>query len=124
MRRLLTELVQFEEVNRYLVEKIIAVAIRYDFGSGNDLVGRRIGDLALKRGGLYEQMHAGRGILLDQSGALSTGGWADRVDHVVDVSEDLAAPAVLLRPDGHVAWAGEDQQGLERELTRWFGTSG
>lgn len=121
VRRLFTELVQFEEVNRYLIEKIIAVSVRYDLGSGNDLVGRRIGDLALKRGGLYAQMHAGRGILLDQNGALSAGAWADRVDHVVDVSDDLDAPAVLIRPDGHVAWAGEDQEGLDLELARWFG---
>ncbi|MCR3749700.1 rifampin monooxygenase [Lentzea californiensis] len=123
VRRLLTELVQFEEVNRYLIEKIIAVSVRYDLGSENDLVGRRIGDLALKRGGLYAQMHAGRGILLDQAGTLSAAGWADRVDHVVDVTEDLDAPAALLRPDGHVAWVGEDQEGLQRELTRWFGTA-
>jgi 2-polyprenyl-6-methoxyphenol hydroxylase-like FAD-dependent oxidoreductase len=123
VRRLLTELTGFEEVNRYLIEKIIAVTIRYDFGSGDELVGRRIGDLALKRGGLYDQMHAGHGILVDQTGSLSVEGWADRVDHVVDVSEELDAPAVLLRPDGHVAWAGEDQAALERELTRWFGAS-
>ncbi|MFJ8965291.1 rifampin monooxygenase [Lentzea sp. NPDC102401] len=124
VRRLFTELVGFEEVNRYLIEKIIAVSVRYDLGSDNDLVGRRIGDLSLKRGGLYDQMHAGRGILLDQAGTLSAGGWADRVDHVVDVSEDLDAPAVLVRPDGHVAWAGEDQEALELELARWFGTAG
>ncbi|GLY49018.1 rifampin monooxygenase [Lentzea sp. NBRC 102530] len=124
VRRLLTELVQFEEVNRYLIEKIIAVAVRYDLGSENPLVGRRIGDLALKRGGLYAQMHAGRAILLDQAGTLSVGGWADRVDHVVDVSEELDAPAVLIRPDGHVAWAGEDQASLEGELARWFGAAG
>ncbi|MFD9705275.1 rifampin monooxygenase [Lentzea sp. NPDC059081] len=123
VRRLLTELVAFEEVNRYLIEKIIAVRIRYDLGSGDDLVGRRIGDLALKRGGLYGQMHAGRGVLLDQTGALSVAGWAGRVDHVVDVSEELDAPAVLLRPDGHVAWAGDDQQSLEAELARWFGAA-
>lgn len=121
VRRVFTELVRFEEVNRYLIEKIIAVAIRYDFGSDDDLVGRRIGDLALKRGGLYDQMHAGRGILLDQTGTLAVHGWANRVDHLVDVSEDLPAPAVLVRPDGHVAWAGDDQQGLEAELGRWFG---
>jgi 2-polyprenyl-6-methoxyphenol hydroxylase-like FAD-dependent oxidoreductase len=124
VRRVFTELVQFEEVNRYLIEKIIAVAIRYDFGSDDDLVGRRIGDLALKRGGLYSLMHAGRGILLDQTGSLSVGGWADRVDHVVDVSEELDAPALLLRPDGHVAWAGDDQQALETQLARWFGAAG
>ncbi|WP_112275402.1 rifampin monooxygenase [Lentzea terrae] len=124
VRRLLTELVAFEEVNRYLVEKIIAVAIRYDFGAADDLVGRRIGDLALKRGGLYSLMHSGRGILLDQTGALSVGEWADRVEHVVDVSEELAAPAVLVRPDGHVAWVGSDQEELEGQLARWFGAAG
>ncbi|GHH48142.1 rifampin monooxygenase [Lentzea cavernae] len=124
VRRVLTELVRFEEVNRYLTEKVIAVAVRYDLGSDNDLVGRRIGDLGLKRGGLYEQMRAGRGILLDQSGTLSAGGWADRVDHVVDVTEDLDAPAALIRPDGHVAWVGEDQTGLDEALARWFGTAG
>ncbi|HEX7303269.1 rifampin monooxygenase [Lentzea sp.] len=123
VRRLLTELVRFEEVNRYLIEKIIAVTVRYDLGSDDDLVGRRIGDLALKRGGLYEQMHAGQGILVDQTGTLSVAGWADRVDHVVDVSEELSAPAVLLRPDGHVAWAGDDQRALEAELARWFGAA-
>ncbi|GAB2860398.1 rifampin monooxygenase [Lentzea nigeriaca] len=123
VRRVFTELVQFEEVNRYLIEKIIAVRIRYDFGSSDDLVGRRIGDLALKRGGLYDQMHAGRGILLDQTGSLSVGSWADRVDHLVDVSEELDAPAVLLRPDGHVAWAGSAQEELEGALVRWFGAA-
>jgi hypothetical protein len=59
---------------------------------------------------LYEQTHHGRGLLLDQAGTLSVAGWADRVDHVVEVSEELDAPAVLLRPDGHVAWAGEDSR--------------
>ncbi|MGW6936386.1 rifampin monooxygenase [Lentzea sp. NPDC054927] len=123
VRRLLTELVQFDEVNRYLTEKIIAVAVRYDLGSSDALVGKRIGDLALKRGGLYDQMHAGRGILLDQTGQLSVDGWSDRVDHLVDVSEELDAPALLVRPDGHVAWIGEDQEALEGELARWFGAA-
>ncbi|WP_394613268.1 rifampin monooxygenase [Lentzea sp. JNUCC 0626] len=124
VRRVFTELVQFEEVNRYLIEKIIAVAVRYDLGSENPLVGKRIGDLSLKRGGLYAQMHAGRAILLDQAGTVSVGGWADRVDHVVDVSEDLDVLAVLIRPDGHVAWVGEDQASLDDALARWFGTAG
>jgi hypothetical protein len=48
-------------------------------------------------------------------------GWADRVDHVVDVSDELAAPAALLRPDGHVAWVGDDQESLLGQLPRWFG---
>lgn len=68
-------------------------------------------------------MHQGRGLLLDQSGRLSAKGWADRIDHVVDVSEELDPPAVLLRPDGHVAWAGEAQQDLFDQLQKWFGAA-
>jgi rifampicin monooxygenase len=124
MRRLVTELMDFEEVNRYLTEKIIAIGIRYDFGSDNPLVGRRLRDVGLKQGRLYGLMHRGRGLLLDQTGRLSVAGWADRVDHVVDVSEELDAPAALLRPDGHVAWVGEDQAGLLDQLPRWFGAPG
>ncbi|MER7467062.1 rifampin monooxygenase [Streptomyces sp. NPDC097981] len=121
VRRLMAELIGFEEVNRYLIEKITAVGIRYDFGEGHELLGRRLRDVQLKRGRLYGLMHGGRGLLLDQTGRLSVAGWADRVDHVVDVSEELDVPAVLLRPDGHVAWVGEDQQDLLARLPKWFG---
>ncbi|AVT31667.1 FAD-dependent oxidoreductase [Plantactinospora sp. BC1] len=124
VRGLLSELMDFEEVNRYLIEKVTAIAVRYDFGAGHELLGRRIRDVRLKHRRLYELMHGGRGLLLDQTGRLSVAGWADRVDHVVDVSEELDVPAVLLRPDGHVAWAGEDQQELDRALPRWFGAAG
>ncbi|MDH6114200.1 2-polyprenyl-6-methoxyphenol hydroxylase-like FAD-dependent oxidoreductase [Kitasatospora sp. MAP12-15] len=121
VRRLLAELMEFEDVNRYLIEKITAIAVRYDFGEGHELLGRRLRDVGLKRGRLYELMHGGRGLLLDQTGRLSVAGWADRVDHVVDVSDELDVPAVLLRPDGHVAWVGDDQQELLGELPTWFG---
>jgi 2-polyprenyl-6-methoxyphenol hydroxylase-like FAD-dependent oxidoreductase len=121
VRRLLAELMDFEEVNRYLIEKITAIGIRYDVGDDHPLVGRRLRDVGLKRGRLYGLMHGGRGLLLDQTGRLSVAGWADRVDHVVDVSEELDVPAVLLRPDGHVAWVGEDQRELLSQLPRWFG---
>ncbi|MGW7003387.1 rifampin monooxygenase [Streptomyces sp. NPDC054933] len=123
VRRLLSELMDIEEVNRYLIEKIVAIGVRYDFGEGHDLLGRRLRDIALKRGRLYELMHGGRGLLLDQTGRLSVAGWADRVDHVVDISEELDVPAVLLRPDGHVAWGGEDQQDLLSQLPKWFGAA-
>jgi 2-polyprenyl-6-methoxyphenol hydroxylase-like FAD-dependent oxidoreductase len=121
VRRLVSELMDFEEVNRYLIEKITAIGIRYDVGQGHDLIGRRLRDVGLKQGRLYERMHGGRGLLLDQTGRLSVAGWADRVDHVVDVSEELEVPAVLLRPDGHVAWVGEDQTDLLSQLPKWFG---
>ncbi|MGW7355106.1 rifampin monooxygenase [Streptomyces sp. NPDC054802] len=123
LRELFTRLMDFEEVNRYVTEMITAVGVRYDFGEGHDLLGRRMRDVRLKRGRLYELMHDGRGLLLDQTGRLSVEGWADRVDHVVDVSEELDVPAVLLRPDGHVAWAGEDQQELLGLLPQWFGAA-
>jgi hypothetical protein len=79
--------------------------------------------MTLGQGRLYELMHGGRGLLLDRTGALSVRGWKDRVDHVVDAVEELDAPAVLLRPDGHVAWVGEDQQDLFRSLPTWFGAA-
>jgi 2-polyprenyl-6-methoxyphenol hydroxylase-like FAD-dependent oxidoreductase len=123
VRRLFSELMDFDEVNRYLIEKITAIGVRYDFGEGHQLLGRRLRDLTLRRGRLYELMRGGRGLLLDRTGRLSVAGWADRVDHVVDTGEDLDAPAVLLRPDGHVAWAGEDQRELLDRLPRWFGAA-
>jgi rifampicin monooxygenase len=121
VRQLVSELMDFEEVSRYLIEKITAIGVRYDFGSEHPLVGRRLRDVELKRGRLYPLMHGGRGLLLDQTGRLSVAGWADRVDHVADVSEELEVPAALLRPDGHVAWAGDGQQDLLSQLPRWFG---
>ncbi|QGZ47302.1 rifampin monooxygenase [Streptomyces sp. QHH-9511] len=123
LRELFSRLMDFEEVNRYVTEMITAVGVRYDFGEGHELLGGRMRDVKLKQGRLYERMHGGRGLLLDQTGRLSVEGWADRVDHVVDVSEELDAPAVLLRPDGHVAWVGDDHQDLLGRLSQWFGVA-
>jgi rifampicin monooxygenase len=119
--RLLTELMDFDEVNRHLVEKISAIGVRYDFGEGPGLLGRRLPDLDVKDGRLYDLLHRGRGLLLDRTGRLTAGGWSDRVDELADPAAALDVPAVLLRPDGHVAWIGDDQPELERQLARWFG---
>ncbi|MFJ3793372.1 FAD-dependent monooxygenase [Kitasatospora sp. NPDC090091] len=124
LRDLFSRLLDFEEVNRYVTGMTSAVGVRYDFGAGHDLLGRRMRDVQLKDGRrLYELMHAGRGLLLDRTGRLSVTGWEDRIDHVVDTGRELDAPAVLLRPDGHVAWAGVDQQDLLTHLPTWFGTA-
>jgi 2-polyprenyl-6-methoxyphenol hydroxylase-like FAD-dependent oxidoreductase len=123
VRRLVSDLMDFDDVNRFLIEKITAIGVRYDFGEGHWLLGRRLRDVTLKRERLYALMHGGRGLLLDQTGRLSVAGWADRVDHVIDVSEELDVPAALLRPDGHVAWVGEDQQDLLSNLPTWFGAA-
>ncbi|MER7778533.1 rifampin monooxygenase [Streptomyces sp. NPDC096191] len=123
VRRLLAELTRFEDVSRHLTEKVTALNVRYDLGAGHELVGRRMRDVELRQGRLYELTHTGRGLLLDRTGRLSVTGWSDRVDHVVDVGAKLEVPAMLLRPDGHVAWAGDDQQDLFDRLPRWFGAA-
>ncbi|MFI5952950.1 FAD-dependent monooxygenase [Cryptosporangium sp. NPDC051539] len=116
VRRLLSELMDFEDVTRFLVEKVTAIGIRYP------LTGRRLKDLPLEHGRLYERMRDGRGLLLDRTGRLSVSGWADRVGYAAGVSEELDAPAVLLRPDGQVAWSGDSPEDLRGPLERWFGT--
>ncbi|WIM93494.1 FAD-dependent monooxygenase [Actinoplanes oblitus] len=121
MRRLLDRLMDFDVVNRYLLRQITAVDIRYDFGDGPDLLGRRMRDIEVRGGCLYDLLHAGRGLLLDRTERLTAAGWSDRVDRVADPAAALDAPAVLLRPDGHVAWVGDDQRDLDEQLTRWFG---
>lgn len=120
VRRLLTELMDFDDVNRFLVERVTGLGVRYDFGGSDALVGARLGDVALSRGRLYELMRRGRGLLLDSSGELSIAGWEASVDRVVDASAELGPRALLLRPDGHVAWAGDDQDELEAHLRRWW----
>ena len=132
VRRLIAELMDFADVNRYLIEKITGLGIRYDFGPGPQLLGRRLRDIRMEHGGLYDRMHTGRGILFDPEGRYSAAGWENRVDHVAD-GGDPGVDAVLLRPDGHVAWVasgsgdgnpdGAERQGLRDGLEKWFGAA-
>ncbi|MFJ8128797.1 rifampin monooxygenase [Streptomyces hydrogenans] len=121
VRRLLAELMDFDEVNRFLIGKLTAIDVRYDCGEGHPLLGRRLKDVPLKEGRLYEAARAGRGILLDRTGALAVTGWEDRVVRVTGAGEEPDVPAALLRPDGHVVWVGDDPAGLREGLERWFG---
>ncbi|SCE69788.1 rifampin monooxygenase [Micromonospora tulbaghiae] len=121
VREVLTQLMDFDEVNRFLIEKVTAIGVRYDVGEGHTLLGRRLRDVPLPQGRLYELMRTGCGLLLDGTGKLSVDGWADRVGLVAGTGDELDVPAVLLRPDGHVVWVGDDQRTLEGALTRWFG---
>ncbi|WP_433796591.1 FAD-dependent monooxygenase [Actinoplanes sp. CA-252034] len=119
--RLFTELMDVDEVNRRLMERTSGIGIRYDLGAGPDLVGRRLPDLDVKVGRLYDLLHRGRGLLLDRTERLTVGARADRVDLLADATAALDEPAVLVRPDGYVAWAGDDQRDLDTQLNRWFG---
>jgi hypothetical protein len=108
----------------------------YELGSGHPLLGRRMPDLDLltERGiqRTYTLLHPARPVLLNLGTPLDLHSWADRVlsidarydgAWVVPVLGSVPAPsAVLIRPDGHVAWAGDgDAQGLPEALERWFG---
>ena len=114
--------------------------VALDLGAGPALLGRRIPDLELETGDgprrVFELLHAARPVLLDldEPGRrhLDLGPWADRVrlvhaeysgEWVLPVVGTVPAPtAVLVRPDGHVAWVGEGStDGLEDALTTWFG---
>ncbi|WP_278265392.1 FAD-dependent monooxygenase [Nocardia sp. AG03] len=121
MRRLLTELMDIDAVHRRLIEKITAIDIRYDLGPGPDLLGRGLPDLDLSEGSLFDRLRQGRGAVLDRTAGLTVDGWSDRVDLLTEPTAALDVPALLLRPDGHVAWIGDDQTSLNEHLARWFG---
>ncbi|MDF0531345.1 FAD-dependent monooxygenase [Tsukamurella sp. 8F] len=129
LRSLMDELGALPDVARYLAERLGAVDIRYDLGDEHGIVGRRLRDVSLPGGRLYEQLRAGRGLLLDRTGRLAVTPWAGLVDRA-DADGDEAGrvlcgrSAALLRPDGYVAWAGVDQTGLDEACRRWFGAIG
>ncbi|MFJ1800391.1 FAD-dependent monooxygenase [Streptomyces sp. NPDC088180] len=139
LRDVLTELARYEEVARHFAAKAGGLDIRYDVGSGpNPLLGMRMPRLELLRGAAVtsstELLRAGRGVLLDLADTprlrRRAAPWADRVDLVTAAPRDTVAPsggldgasAVLLRPDGHVAWiAPGSHHDLPMALERWFG---
>ena len=123
VRSLLAELMDFDDVDRFLAARVAGLDIRYDFGDGPDLLGRRMRDVPLAGGRLYEHLRTGRGLLVDTRDTLTVDGWHDRVDRLSAAAPILDAPAVLLRPDGHIAWLGHEQEQLTAALTRWFGRS-
>ena len=99
MRRLLTELMDFEDVSRYLVEKITAIGVRYDFGEGHELLGKRLPDIDLGRGRLYgaatAALEAGQRFLevqLEVGGVAGSAGFgmASHSLHVMSSADTLA----------------------------------
>nr|WP_082534889.1 FAD-dependent monooxygenase [Nonomuraea pusilla] len=136
LREVLGDLIGIDEVRLRLAAMITATDVRYPMEGTDDLLGRRIPDLDLGHGRVHELLHRARAVLLDLGGlppldAVVTG-WADRVDLVrarPAEGSDLGADAVLIRPDGHVAWvarAGErpDLDALRTALTTWLGPAG
>ncbi|MER5983795.1 FAD-dependent monooxygenase [Streptomyces sp. NPDC001787] len=138
LREVLGELLDHAEVERHLAARVSGLDIRYDVGGGSHpLLGARMPRLALVRGGGRTDsgtlLRPARGVLLDLDDNARlrrrAQGWRDRVDIVTATSHDIPADsplagtaAVLVRPDGHVAWAAPgSHHDLPMALDRWFG---
>jgi 2-polyprenyl-6-methoxyphenol hydroxylase-like FAD-dependent oxidoreductase len=138
LRETMSELLQMDEPRKRYAAMMSGLDIRYDLGAGHPLLGRRMPDLDLVTESgprrVFTLLYAARPVLLNlgEPGALDIAPWADRVQRVdaryagvweLPVLGAVAAPtAVLIRPDGHVAWVGDGtDQGLRDALTTWFG---
>ncbi len=138
LRDMITEVMTFDAPRKQVAGIFSGLDIHYDLGDGHPLLGRRMPDLDLVIGDrplpLFELLHDARPVLLNLGapGTLDAGAWADRVP-LVDASYDgpwelpvlgtVEAPtAVLVRPDGYVAWVGDGgDAGLADALGTWFG---
>jgi 3-(3-hydroxy-phenyl)propionate hydroxylase len=138
LRGSVSDLLAMDEPRRRFAAMMSGLDIHYDLGEGHPLLGRRMPDLDLvtSKGPVrvFTLLHGARPVLLNlgEPGAFDIAPWADRVQ-LVDAAYDgawelpvlgaVATPtAVLVRPDGHVAWVGEGTQlGLTDALATWFG---
>ncbi|MGI5153671.1 FAD-dependent oxidoreductase [Microbispora sp. CA-102843] len=132
-RSVVADLIETVTGTTYFVKKISGVWQRYDMpgDSGHPLVGRSAPDYEFEDGSrLADHLHHGRGLLVRQSGSRLGGtavdGYGDRVTTVTTAIRDPHAPgALLVRPDGIVAWAGDphdpDAEGVADALETWFG---
>ncbi|QEU89926.1 FAD-dependent oxidoreductase [Streptomyces kanamyceticus] len=114
----------------YVFEKVSGSSVRYDLGGAHPLAGRNAPDFRLGDGTyLGELMRDGRGVVLDFSTERRLSGpaaaWSSRLRHVTGVpADDLGLGAVLVRPDGTVAWADGHDFAIaefERAASHWFG---
>jgi 2-polyprenyl-6-methoxyphenol hydroxylase-like FAD-dependent oxidoreductase len=135
LREVLGQLLNYEQPLRHLVSLMYALDTRYDTGAADPhpLAGRWAPDLALTTpagtSSVAELLHPARGVLLDLTeggpSAASAHGWKDRIDIVTAHCTAPPAAALLIRPDGYVAWAAgpgaPDRDGLHHALTTWFG---
>ena len=128
----------FDGPRKLVVGLTSGLDVAYDLGEGHPLLGRRMPDLDLVTPDgplrVFELLHDARPVLLNLGapGSIDITPWADRVRRAdadytgaweLPVLGNVAAPtAVLIRPDGHVAWVGDGTPtGLTEALTTWFG---
>jgi 2-polyprenyl-6-methoxyphenol hydroxylase-like FAD-dependent oxidoreductase len=138
LRDTIAELLGMDEPRRRFAAMMSGLDIHYELGEGHPLLGRRMPDLDLVTANgprrVFTLQHDARPVLLNlgESGDIDITPWADRVQLIdaqyvgaweLPALGVVTAPtAVLIRPDGHVAWVGEKtQMGLPDALTTWFG---
>jgi 3-(3-hydroxy-phenyl)propionate hydroxylase len=139
LRETVSELLSMDEPRKRFAAMMSGLDIHYDLGEGHPLLGRRMPDLDLVTADgplrVFTLLHDARPVLLNlgEPGGFDITPWADRVQLVdakyagtweLPALGAVTAPtAVLIRPDGYVAWVGEDltQRGLADALTTWFG---
>jgi 3-(3-hydroxy-phenyl)propionate hydroxylase len=141
LRDTIAELLMGDESRRRFAAMMFGLDIHYDLGEGHPLVGRRMPDLDLITASgpqrVFALLRDARPVLvnLGQPGRFDITPWADRVQSIdaeytgvweLPVLGAVTAPAaVLIRPDGYVAWAGDPgHPGLREALTTWFGPPG
>ena len=135
-----SHILSMDEPRRRLAAEMSGLDIRYDFGDGHALLGRRMPDLDLVTATgplrLFTLLHDARPVLLNlgEPGGFDITPWADRVQSVdaryagtwelPAIGAVTAPAAVLIRPDGYVAWVGDrTQRGLIDALGTWFGAA-
>jgi 2-polyprenyl-6-methoxyphenol hydroxylase-like FAD-dependent oxidoreductase len=141
LRENMSELLRMDEPRKRYAGMMSGLDVHYDLGEGHPLLGRRMPDLdVVTKSGqarVFSLLHQARPVFLDfdAPGAFDITPWADRVRRIdaryvgaweLPVLGAVSAPtALLVRPDGYVAWVGEGtDRGLRDALTRWFGPSG
>jgi 2-polyprenyl-6-methoxyphenol hydroxylase-like FAD-dependent oxidoreductase len=138
LRDTIAETMEMDEPRKHVAARLAGLDIRYDPGDGHPLLGRRMPDLDLVTAdgpvGVFTLLHEARPVLLNlgEPDSFDIAPWADRV-RLIDATyggqwelpalgEVTAPTAVLIRPDGHVAWVGDGtNRGLDGALTTWFG---
>ena len=140
LRESVSELLGMNEPRKKVAAMMSGLDIHYDLGEGHLLLGRRMPDLDVVTGDgpvrVFTLLHRARPVLINlgERGGLNTTPWADRVQ-LIDATYSgtwelpaigaVTAPtAVLIRPDGYVAWVGDGtQSGLDDAMTKWFGAN-
>ena len=138
LRETMSELLGMDEPRKRVAAMMSGLDIHYDLGEGHPLLGRRMPDLDLVTADgplrVFTLLHDARAVLLnlDEPGGLDITPWVDRVQLIdakyvgtweLPALGAITAPAaVLIRPDGYVAWVGDRTHlGLHEALTTWFG---